>query len=63
MKKERYTFIDLFAGAGGLSLGLEQTGFTPIFVNEIIPQYAETYKKNRNLADNECFVGDIKKTQ
>lgn len=61
MKKEHYTFIDLFAGAGGLSLGLEQTGFAPIFVNEIIPQYAETYKKNRNLADDKYFVGDIKK--
>ena len=28
-------FIDLFAGCGGFSLGLEFSGFTPIFVNEI----------------------------
>ena len=28
-------FIDLFAGCGGLSLGLEQAGFTPAFVNEL----------------------------
>lgn len=55
-----HTFIDLFAGAGGLSLGLEQVGFAPVFVNEIIPQFAETYKKNRNLSDDNYFVGDIK---
>ena len=54
------TFIDLFAGAGGLSLGLEQAGFTPIFVNEIVPQFNETYRKNRNLSDDQYFVGDIK---
>lgn len=55
-----FTFIDLFAGAGGLSLGLEQAGFTPIFVNEIVPQFNETYRKNRNLSDDQYFVGDIK---
>ena len=26
-------FIDPFAGCGGLSLGIENAGFTPIFVN------------------------------
>ena len=52
MLEKKYTFIDLFAGAGGLSLGLEQAGFTPIFVNEIVPQYSETYRKNRNLSDD-----------
>ena len=51
----------MFAGAGGLSLGLEQAGFSPIFVNEIVPQFNETYRKNRNLSDEQYFVGDIKK--
>jgi DNA (cytosine-5)-methyltransferase 1 len=56
---KQYTFIDLFAGAGGLSLGLEQAGFTPCFANEIIPAYCQTYKANRDLPDERYFVGDI----
>lgn len=59
-ENKKYSFIDLFAGAGGLSLGLEQAGFSPIFVNEIVPQYNETYRKNRNLSDDQYYVGDIK---
>ena len=52
-------FIDLFAGCGGLSLGLEQAGFHPVLVNEIVPQFAETYKRNRNLSHESFFIGDI----
>lgn len=59
MPKKKYTFIDLFAGAGGLSLGLEQAGFTPCFVNEIVPEYCATYKANRDLPDGRYYVGDI----
>lgn len=40
-------FIDLFAGCGGLSLGLEQAGFHPIFVNELNNDARESYLKNR----------------
>lgn len=35
--------IDLFAGCGGLSLGMEQAGFTTIFANEINSSFFETY--------------------
>ncbi len=38
--------IDLFAGAGGLSEGLSEAGFHCLFANEIIDEYADTYKKN-----------------
>ena len=54
-----YKFVDLFAGCGGLSLGLQQAGFTPWFVNEIVEQYCNTYKVNHNLSDEHYFVGDI----
>ena len=56
---KKFTFIDLFAGCGGLSTGLEQAGFTPCFVNEIVETYCNTYKKNHNLSDDCYFVGDI----
>ena len=42
----KYSMIDLFAGAGGLSEGLEESGFHGIFASEIVPQYAETYRRN-----------------
>ena len=59
MRTEEYRMVDLFAGCGGLSLGLEQAGFTPWFVNEIVPQFAETYKFNHQLSDEHYFIGDI----
>lgn len=51
--------IDLFAGCGGLSLGLEQAGFSPWFVNEIVEQFANTYKFNHTLPDDHYYIGDI----
>lgn len=54
-----YKFVDLFAGCGGLSLGLQQAGFTPWFVNEIVEQFCNTYKFNHNLSDEHYYVGDI----
>jgi DNA (cytosine-5)-methyltransferase 1 len=51
--------IDLFAGCGGLSLGMEQAGFTTVFANEINENLFETYIFNRNLDKNSYFRGDI----
>ncbi len=49
--KKKFTFIDLFAGCDGLSLGFEQAGFKPVFANEIVPFAAETYKRNHIKTD------------
>ncbi len=43
----KHTFIDLFAGCGGLSLGLEEAGFTPLLVNELNKDAMATYLVNR----------------
>lgn len=61
MPNKAIQFVDLFAGCGGLSLGLRQAGFTPWFVNEIVEQNCNTYKLNHNLSDEHYFVGDIAK--
>ena len=50
--------IDLFAGAGGLSCGLEMAGFHPILANEMVNQFAETYKLNHK--DTNVIVGDVR---
>ena len=41
------TVIDLFAGCGGLSLGLEEAGFRPVLFSELNRQAADTYLANR----------------
>ena len=51
--------IDLFAGAGGLSKGLDQAGFEILWANEKNPAAAATYKYNHMRT--ELFTGDIRK--
>ena len=41
--------MDLFAGCGGLSLGMEQAGFIPIFVNELNDDARGSYLLNRDF--------------
>lgn len=53
-----YTYIDLFCGAGGLSLGFEKAGFENIFAVEFNPNFAKTYKKN--FPNHKLVVDDIK---
>lgn len=40
------TFIDLFAGAGGMTLGFQNVGFENIFSIDIENSYCDTYKAN-----------------
>lgn len=40
--------IDLFAGCGGLSLGLEKAGFIPLYVSELNSDALQTYLTNRD---------------
>ena len=58
------SFIDLFAGCGGLSLGLEQAGFNPVYVNELNNDALNTYLVNRSeykhLSSKEFHSKDIK---
>jgi DNA (cytosine-5)-methyltransferase 1 len=54
----RYTFIDLFSGAGGLAEGFRQAGLRSVYAVEIDPFAAETYRLN---FDHEMFVNPIEK--
>lgn len=53
------TSLDLFAGAGGLSEGLREAGFTSLYANEISPRYAQTYATNH--PDTHVDSRDIRK--
>ena len=61
---KKLKFIDLFAGCGGLSLGLEQAGFHPVYVNELNKDALNTYLINRSehkhLRLKEFHSNDIK---
>ncbi len=57
-KEDALTLVDLFAGAGGLSCGLELAGFRPLFASEINAIYASTYKHNH--PNTHCHVDDIR---
>lgn len=41
-----YTSVELFAGAGGLALGMHLAGFRHVLLNEINPMACQTLRKN-----------------
>lgn len=57
-----FTSIELFAGAGGLALGIEKAGFDHIMLNEIDHSACETLRKNRpdwNVVENDIHEIDF----
>ena len=46
MSKKKYTYIDLFSGSGGFSLGFDQAGFENIFSVEYDHEICDTYRYN-----------------
>lgn len=58
-KHNKLKMIDLFAGAGGLSEGLRESGFHSLYANEIKQRYSETYAANHQ--NTIIDQGDIRK--
>lgn len=59
-KREGYTAVELFAGAGGLSIGLEKAGINVVIANEIMPDFAATLKANHprtNVINDDIHIG------
>lgn len=56
----KYTCVDGFSGAGGLSLGLSKAGFDVIFGFDNDPFSIETQATNRRYIDHPVVVTDIK---
>src|SRR5437773_1137892 len=45
------TFVELFAGCGGLGLGFEMDGWTPVYANEIDEHARASYRANHPGVD------------
>ena len=56
-RQKKFTFIDLFAGIGGMRLGFESIGGQCIFTSEWDKYSQKTYLAN--FKDNHPIVGDI----
>lgn len=62
MKKSTpHNHIELFAGCGGLSLGLERAGFELVVANELSPMAAETFAYNFFNEDLSALACEKKK--
>lgn len=60
-KNNKPTIVDLFCGAGGLSLGFIEAGYQVVLANDIQDVCCETYKYNHpELPANRVVLGDIR---
>ncbi len=57
--KSEHTFVDLFCGAGGMSLGFQNAGFENIFSIDYEKAYCETYR--HNFPNHKVLEQDITK--
>lgn len=57
-QKNGFTVVELFAGAGGLALGLERAGLKAVILNEVDTDCVNTLKTNR--PNWKVIPGDIK---
>ena len=57
--KKRFVAVDLFCGAGGLTVGLKKAGFKVVAAVEYDAEIAKTYKKNH--PEVKLIVKDIRK--
>lgn len=61
-KQEKISMVDLFCGAGGMSLGFIQSGYSVKFANDFEPMCIETYKYNHpEIPTENIYCGDIRK--
>lgn len=59
-----YRLLELFAGAGGLAIGMEQAGFHSVMLNELDKYACKTLRKNRpnwNVVEGDISQIDFKK--
>lgn len=57
--KRKYKLVELFAGAGGLALGMEKAGFESVLLNEFDKHACNTLRENR--PEWNVIEGDIRK--
>ena len=62
---KKFTYVDLFSGAGGLSIGFANAGFNLEFASDISSDALETFRSNLDIihpeiSDDRIIHGDIR---